>query len=417
MPASQGAVGDVLALARAWRVPAASPLSPGSLAALDSLIAANWCKTVDLCGNATYGKVMFGSLMLPRNSTLRRAFVQEHHIASNATSWVPDSLRCWRLLVPAVVHAIEELRLSPARRRHQSYYHFGIFQGASVYYYREQFPSAKFLMFDSFIGLPAEQPGELQRATWLKGTFLVREGDIAERLVRDLGGPSLNRVERGFFNESLTAALAASMPGPAALVDVDSDIYISAFQALDWLFQFELVQPGTLVLYDDWMDYTCAPLLSPSALDNIDMRDAMDGMNVGRMSRGLRAALGITNNWQPRFPKIFDGGEPKAHFEIAKKYGVDFRCVAGSCAPAGQGGGRCPSQYNGFGALFIIAGIGGTPNHGFAMSETQLAAWRASDVSCRTVTRTRFTVADDDRKVNRRVQRLNAMVEKGRGPG
>lgn len=39
---------------------------------------------------------------------------------------------------------------------------------------------------------------------------------------------------------------------PAFLIDVDVDLYMSAIQSLDWVFQHRLVRVGTLVLFDDW---------------------------------------------------------------------------------------------------------------------------------------------------------------------
>jgi len=41
------------------------------------------------------------------------------------------------------------------------------------------------------------------------------------------------------------------------MIDVDSDIYSSAVTVLDWMFKHEKVRPGTVIGYDDWMDYVC----------------------------------------------------------------------------------------------------------------------------------------------------------------
>ena len=74
-------------------------------------------------------------------------------------------------------------------------------------------------------GLPAEKGGELRRATWNPGTFGNLKQGIVRRLLDDLGPRT--RIVTGFYNESLTSQLAATMR-PAALVDIDSDIYVSA---------------------------------------------------------------------------------------------------------------------------------------------------------------------------------------------
>ena len=45
------------------------------------------------------------------------------------------------------------------------------------------------------------------------------------------------------------------------------DIYVSAYQALDWIFTHRLAAVGTLVTYDDWMDYNCAPRVNRTVVD------------------------------------------------------------------------------------------------------------------------------------------------------
>ena len=45
--------------------------------------------------------------------------------------------------------------------------------------------------------------------------------------------------------------MATSMK-PAMYIDIDTDLYIGAKQALAWMFENKLVVPGTLVGYDDW---------------------------------------------------------------------------------------------------------------------------------------------------------------------
>jgi|TARA_B110001469_G_scaffold51374_1_gene49901 hypothetical protein len=71
---------------------------------------------------------------------------------------------------------------------------------------------------------------------------------------------------------------------PALLVDVDVDLYISAYQCLDWMFTHRLIVPGTVVYYDDVKEV-----------------------------------------------KAEDGGELAAHEEITAKYSVNWRKVHDSC--------------------------------------------------------------------------------------
>ena len=78
---------------------------------------------------------------------------------------------------------------------------------------------------------------------------------------------------------------------PASYIDIDCDIYSGAYQALEWAFTSGIAQAGTVVGYDDWWVMPC------SAKDT----------DVAKF------------------------GEAKAHFEIAKKFGVRFACLAGPC--------------------------------------------------------------------------------------
>jgi hypothetical protein len=91
---------------------------------------------------------------------------------------------------------------------------------------------------------------------------------------------------QGYYNESLTPELHQRLGmRPALFVDIDCDLYISTYQALDWLFTSKIIAPGTLVGYDDW----------------------------------CLTKLGVA-------------GESRAHDEIALKHKVTFRCVVGACS-------------------------------------------------------------------------------------
>jgi len=59
------------------------------------------------------------------------------------------------------------------------------------------------------------------------------------------------RLVPGFFSDSLTAKLARKMR-PASYVDIDSDLYSSTLQALDWMATHGLIVQGTVISYDDW---------------------------------------------------------------------------------------------------------------------------------------------------------------------
>ena len=69
-------------------------------------------------------------------------------------------------------------------------------------------------------------------------------------------------------------------------IDIDSDLYTSTKQALTWMFRNQLVVPGTLVGYDDWV-------ATP--------------------------------------PPLYSKGESRAHAEIAQEFGVQFELVRAVC--------------------------------------------------------------------------------------
>ena len=129
-------------------------------------------------------------------------------------------------------------------------------------------------------------------------------------------GADTNYIQ-GFYNESLTSTLYNSLPfKPALFIDIDCDLYISTFQALDWMFMHELARPGTLICYDDW----CLTHLGTA-------------------------------------------GESRAHNEISSKYKVQFRCILGGCTEAMLKPGRKSNYYQMVSSkllnpIFIIESIG-----------------------------------------------------------
>jgi len=231
------------------------------------------------------------------------------------------------------------------------------------------------------------------------------------------------RLVQGFFSDSLTPELARQLR-PADIVDVDSDIYISAYQALDWVFTHKLARRGTLIVYDDFMDYTCAPKLNAADFRGVDFKAAVRMMNIGTYGGGrntsfgkLYAAKGAAIR-AGRFPGIFEGGEPKAHREMAEKHGVRFQCVAGACA--------FPSTYAGcdphraFGAIFLVVGFDRSrASHGVSMTEKERSIWRQQNQACKFVSQSRFTLTDDirDGETGRELIAATIADRKPRGKG
>ena len=94
----------------------------------------------------------------------------------------------------------------------------------------------------------------------------------------------------GYFNDSLSDELLRDRKlRPALLVDMDADIYLSAIQALDWLFAKRLIVPSTFVRYDDWPRF---------------------------------------NATHGRFKGTNFLGQARAHYELSEKWDVRWKLVA-----------------------------------------------------------------------------------------
>ncbi|MBM3777712.1 MAG: hypothetical protein FJW23_05655 [Acidimicrobiia bacterium] len=193
----------------------------------------------------------------------------------------------WRLLVPML------LSREPADGDRQHIYCFGCAGGATVAalkfaFDRQGMPLPFLHLFDSFAGLPAEQPGIGTNSHWREGSFAFGPERLREKLCKVGVTNDGFAIHEGFFSDSLTPELAASGDlRPALYIDIDCDLYISTYQALDFMFAHGLATTGTYVGYDDWGD---------------------------------------TREWTE--------GESRAHKEIADKYGVRFtECVSWGRAP------------------------------------------------------------------------------------
>ena len=175
-------------------------------------------------------------------------------------------------------------------------------------------PGRHFFGFDTFSGMPVADSGEATLNVWKQGAFF---GGRAEQLAARLGG-NVTMIA-GKYSDSLKPKLAARHAmRPASYVDIDCDLYSSSFDALDWLFRSGLIQVGTAIGYDDWYDLPCT--LKDSAIASY--------------------------------------GQPRAHREVATKYGVVFRCFCGPCKPRAISA-RNGSNFPGGRVYFVVEKLGG----------------------------------------------------------
>lgn len=191
-------------------------------------------------------------------------------------------------------------------------YEFGVFSGISLAQLRTaskvvgmESSIGSVWALDSFVGLQegVNQKGD-DKSEWTGGAFsssklygtqsmsalqdMLRKVITSQRsntaAQQDWFGKKLKFVA-GFYNESLHRGLARELGmRPARYVDVDVDQYLPTKQLFDFMFGEKLIRPGTYIGYDD---------------------------------------IGSTARWS--------AGESRAHFEIARQYGVRFQLVWNPC--------------------------------------------------------------------------------------
>ena len=186
------------------------------------------------------------------------------------------------ILTPWALSAFCQQYPSGAKLLYRDVYQFGVYTGGSLSGIVRDLRSLNVSFgtlwgFDSFEGLPSERfetnataaqtMGQLEGNHWKPGAWSAADAlgvssytELRSLLTHKVGrreddGPL--RLMRGFFSETLKPNLAATMRmQPALFVDIDSDLYVSAIQALEWLFCSGLVVAGeTVIRYDDWVGF------------------------------------------------------------------------------------------------------------------------------------------------------------------
>ncbi len=120
----------------------------------------------------------------------------------------------------------------------------------------------RFWGFDSFAGLPKEDPKVWQNPEWPEHAFNV-QNDFGLRSVDEAVEFVYNNLKQvnlddnvtlipGYFSDTCTdenwSRLAMAQ---ADYIHIDADIYISSYQALDFCFDHWIPGFGTLIRFDD----------------------------------------------------------------------------------------------------------------------------------------------------------------------
>ena len=180
--------------------------------------------------------------------------VTNHYLHRNRVGSIKaTSNGMWRNVLPTIFAALNKagVRFDDDVERGQLY-EFGVFNGRSVrmLHSMRAFSSTFIWALDSFQGLPTEDSSSprLQSGAWSPGAFA---DDPRLQLRSEIGADGIGFVA-GFFNESLSPArIAPMLPAmrPAKYVDIDVDLHVSSYQALDFLFSHGIIRPGTISMH------------------------------------------------------------------------------------------------------------------------------------------------------------------------
>lgn len=147
----------------------------------------------------------------------------------------------------------------------RSYVEFGVFGGESmsqIYDLYEEYikyPESNFYGFDSFVGLPQETVDKNNPSYWTVGhpacLKLSLSNDQKTTIFERLNKPRVKLID-GWFCDTLTDTLADEMKNQKiGFLHIDCDLYSSAYEALDFCFKNDLLESGSVIMYDDWAGY------------------------------------------------------------------------------------------------------------------------------------------------------------------
>lgn len=133
---------------------------------------------------------------------------------------------------------------------------FGVFVGKTFEWQARQikkkYKRSSLIGFDSWQGLPPESENVWIPERHRAGEYASTKDVVLSKLAR-IGMRNDKRISfvDGFYSESLTSELQKKI-GPAIFINIDVDIYSSTIELLD--FVKPLLQPGTVMYWDDWKD-------------------------------------------------------------------------------------------------------------------------------------------------------------------
>lgn len=123
--------------------------------------------------------------------------------------------------------------------------------------------------FDSFEGLPTEDPQASPNPDWFPTAFnIISElGNKGIKVTKENGIELIKsrfavyqlydidvQLIIGWYDKLNKDTVLEYNIQPAQYIHIDCDMYISAIQAMTWLAQSDLIDDGCIVRYDDWQN-------------------------------------------------------------------------------------------------------------------------------------------------------------------
>ncbi len=139
------------------------------------------------------------------------------------------------------------------------YYEFGLFRGYTFFQAWNHCNELKLgevnlYGFDSFEGLPPAEGIDQVDGRFFEGQFACSREEVEKNLIAEGIDLSTVTIVEGYYENSLTEHLRQQHPfKPASVVLLDCDYYSSTATALKWMDPY--LQPGTILLFDDWFSY------------------------------------------------------------------------------------------------------------------------------------------------------------------
>ena len=157
---------------------------------------------------------------------------------------------------PAAIEKALKIAVKQGLASRGDYFEFGVYRGFTFWHAQNVVTklgndSMRFFGLDSFCGLPTpkgidEYKGDFYTAQYRADLAYVRE-------MLDRHGVDWDRtfLIPGYYKDTLTVGLRKRHGlSKAAVVLIDSDLYQSASQALDFVGQ--LLMDGSIIVFDDW---------------------------------------------------------------------------------------------------------------------------------------------------------------------